>query len=104
MQRACLRAKTRRSYRPCSKASSETGVAENLLQQKFTPPASTRCWAGDITYIRTTSGWSYLAVWMDLFSSCVVGWSLGASMEASQVLEALHGHLAISRSTTNVKA
>ena len=78
-------------------------MAEDLLQQKFTPPASTRCRAADITYILTTSGWSYLAVWMDLFSSRVVGWSLGASMEASQVLEALHGQLAIGRSTTTSK-
>ena len=69
----------------------------------FIPPAPNLCGAGDITYIRTTSGWSYLAVWMDLFRSCVVGRSLGASMEASQVLEALHGHLAISRSSNNVK-
>jgi len=45
---------------------------------------------GDITYIRTTSGWRYLAVWMDLFSRRVVGWSLGTSMEASLVLEALN--------------
>ena len=90
MQRAGLRAKTRRAFRPCSKASSATCVAENLLEQQFTPPAPNRCWAGDITYIRTTSGWRYLAVWMDLFSRRVVGWSLGASMEASLVLEALH--------------
>jgi len=90
MQRAGLRAKTRRAFRPCSKASGATGVAENLLEQDFTPPEPNRCWAGDITYIRTTSGWRYLAVWMDLFSRRVVGWSLGTSMEASLVLEALN--------------
>jgi len=90
MRPAGLRAKTRRAFRPCSKASSATCVAENLLEQQCTPPAPNRCWAGDITYIRTTSGWRYLDVWMDLFSLRVVDWSLGASMEASLVLEALH--------------
>jgi putative transposase len=45
---------------------------------------------GKPTYIRTTAGWRYLAVWIDLFSRRVVGWSLGASMEASLVLEALN--------------
>ena len=30
---------------------------------------------GEITYIRTTFGWRYLAVLMDLFSRLVVGWS-----------------------------
>jgi transposase InsO family protein len=90
MQRAGLRAKTRRGFRSCSRAGGAAGVAENLLQQDFTPAAPNRCWAGDITYIRTTTGWRYLAVWMDLFSRRVVGWSLGASMEASLVLEALN--------------
>ena len=90
MQRAGLRAKTRRAFRPCSKASGAAGAVENLLQQDFTPPAPNRCWAGDITYIRTTAGWRYLAVWMDLFSRRVVGWTLGASMEASLVMEALN--------------
>ena len=37
-------------------------VAENLLQQEFNPAAPNRCWAGDITYIRTTADWQYLAV------------------------------------------
>ena len=91
MERAGLRAKTRRAWRPCKQStSSAAGVAENLLQQDFQPPAPNRCWAGDITYIRTTAGWRYLAVWMDLFSRRVVGWMLGSSMEASLVLEALH--------------
>jgi putative transposase len=49
MQRAGLRAKTRRGFRPCSKAGGAAGVAENLLQQDFTPPAPNRCWAVDIT-------------------------------------------------------
>jgi transposase InsO family protein len=60
MQRAELRAKTRKAFRPCAKASSRAcGVVENLLQQDFQPPAPNRCWAGDITYIRTTAGWRY---------------------------------------------
>ncbi len=91
MQCVGLRAKTRRAWRPCNQStSSAPQVAANLLQQDFQPPAPNRCWAGDITYIRTTAGWRYLAVWMDLFSRRVVGWTLGSSMEASLVLEALH--------------
>ncbi|MCP9916793.1 IS3 family transposase [Cyanobium sp. ATX 6F1] len=65
-------------------------MAENLLQQEFTPPEPNRCWAGDITYIRTSSGWRYLAVWIDLYSRRVVGWAMAATMEATLVLEALN--------------
>ena len=65
-------------------------MAENLLQQEFSPAAPNRCWAGDITTIRTTPGWHYLAVWIDLYSRRVVGWAMGASMEATLVVEALN--------------
>lgn len=91
MQRAALRARTRNPFRPRSKASrGAAGVAENLLQQDFQPPAPNRCWAGDITDIRTTGGWRYLAVWIDLFSRRVVGWTLAQRMDAALVIEALN--------------
>ena len=91
MRCAALRARTRRGFRPCrNTASKAAGVAENLLQQEFSPAAPNRCWAGDITYIRTTTGWRYLAVWIDLYSRQVVGWAMGASIEATLVLEALN--------------
>jgi putative transposase len=91
MRRSALKAKTRRGFRPCRTTSSKAaGIAENLLQQEFSPAAPNRCWAGDITYIRTTAGWRYLAVWIDLYSRRVVGWAMGATMEAALVLESLN--------------
>ncbi|MFN5161032.1 MAG: DDE-type integrase/transposase/recombinase [Cyanobacteriota bacterium] len=91
MRRSELQAKTRRGFRPCRNPGNRTnGVAENLLQQEFSPTAPNRCWAGDITYVRTTAGWRYLAVWIDLYSRRVVGWAMGATMEAALVLEALN--------------
>ena len=99
MRCSALKAKTRRGFRPCRNPGQQaSGVAENLLQQEFSPAAPNRCWAGDITYIRTTAGWRYLAVWIDLYSRRVVGWAMGATMEASLVLEALNralGHRCI---------
>lgn len=91
MRLAALKARTRRGFRPCRNSGQKaSGVAENLLQQEFSPSAPNRCWAGDITYIRTSSGWRYLAVWIDLYSRRVVGWALAASMETTLVLEALN--------------
>ena len=88
---SALKAKTRRGFRPCRNPGNRaSGVAENLLLQEFSPAAPNRCWAGDITYIRTTAGWRYLAVWIDLHSRRVVGWAMGATMEAKLVLEALN--------------
>ena len=91
MRKAALKAKTRRGFRPCSNSSSKAaGVVENLLRQEFSPATPNRCWAGDITYIRTSNGWRYLAVWIDLYSRRVVGWAMGPTMEATLVLEALN--------------
>ncbi|MEA5475548.1 IS3 family transposase [Synechococcus sp. CCY9201] len=91
MQRADLRACTRRAFRPCAGGHrGAVGVAENLLQQEFQPPAPNRCWAGDITYVRTTAGWRYLAAWIDLLSRRVVGWTLDQRMDAALVVEALN--------------
>jgi len=91
MRCSALKAKTRRGFRPCRHNGSKApGVAENLLLQDFSPLAPNHCWAGDITYIRTTAGWRYLAVWIDLYSRRVVGWAMGATMEATLVLEALN--------------
>jgi transposase InsO family protein len=98
MRQAELRARARKPFRPCPKGISGTwGVAENLLQQDFQPPAPNRCWAGDITYIRTTAGWRYLAVWVDLFSRRVVGWKLDHRMDAALVIEALNRALGLRR-------
>ena len=91
MRKAALKAKTRRGFRPCSNSSTKAaGVVENLLRQEFSPATPNRCWAGDITYIRTSNSWRYLAVWIDLYSRRVVGWAMGATMEATLVLEALN--------------
>ncbi len=91
MRTASFMAKTRRGFRPCRTGGRKTsGVAENLLLQQFSPAAPNGCWAGDITYIRATAGWRYLAVWIDFYSRRVVGWAMGTTMGATLVLEALN--------------
>lgn len=46
-------------------------------------------WVGDITYVHTKEGFLYLAVWLDIFSRMLVGWSLEDHMEGSLVSSAL---------------
>ena len=46
MRRAVLKAQTRRGFKPCRNSSGRAaGVAENLLQQDFSPPAPSICTA-----------------------------------------------------------
>lgn len=90
MQTRCLK-----RFRACPKAEIDSKVAENLLDRQFNPSEPNRYWYGDITYVRTSEGWRYLAVWMDLYSRRIVGWKLGSSMEAKLAKEALNRALVL---------
>jgi len=64
-------------------------VAPNLLERNFNTDRPDTVWVGDITYIWTARGWTYLAVILDLFSRRVVGWALDDNMRSELVLKAL---------------
>lgn len=46
-------------------------------------------WVGDITYVHTREGFLYLAIWLDIFSRMIVGWTIAEHMEESLVSSAL---------------
>jgi transposase InsO family protein len=60
-----------------------------VLAWQFNPAAPNLACASDITYIRTSAGWLYLAVVLDLFSRKVMGWAMAPSMLAALVCDAL---------------
>lgn len=63
-------------------------ISPNLLLERDPPSSTNEVWAGDITYIPMTDGrWTYLAVWMDLFSRMIVGWKIKDHMRESLIIE-----------------
>lgn len=52
-------------------------VSPNVLNRQFEQTLPNQVWVRDITYIRTRSGWLYLAAVLDLHSRKIVGWALG---------------------------
>ena len=46
-------------------------------------------WVADITYIRLMREFIYLAVILDAYSRCCIGWALGRSLQSSLAVEAL---------------
>lgn len=64
-------------------------VSPNVLDRQFNPSGPNQAWVSDITYIRTRSGWLYLAVVLDLYARKVVGWAMAPEMPASLVCSAL---------------
>jgi len=64
--------------------------ARDLIGRDFAPgPVIDHRYVGDITYIATWEGFSYLATVIDLASRRVVGWSIASHMRTELVEDAL---------------
>lgn len=59
------------------------------LANRMTLLGPNQLWAADITYVRLTREFVYLAVVLDVFSRKVIGWALGRSLKAQLPLSAL---------------
>ena len=64
-------------------------VSANVLDRQFEQTLPNQAWVCDITYIRTRSGWLYLAAVLDLHSRKIVGWAMATAMPAALVCAAL---------------
>jgi putative transposase len=89
MQLEGLRGRAKTRFRFTSTARAEMPAAPNHLGRDFTAAAPNRIWTADITQIRTSEGWLFLAVVLDLFSRRIVGWATAARPEQTLALEAL---------------
>jgi putative transposase len=97
MRIAALKARIKRPFRPRTTDSRHRyGAAPNRLKSLALTRIN-QAWVADITYLQAGSRWVYLAAVMDLFSRRIVGWSLGYSMHALLVKEALQQALALRR-------
>jgi putative transposase len=61
----------------------------DLLRRDFSPTAPDQAWVGDITYIKTFTGWAFLATVIDCFSRAVVGFAVATHMRTELVTDAL---------------
>ena len=68
--------------------------ADNLLNREFEQQSINTHWVGDITYIKTYQGWSYLASVLDLGSKQLVGWALSKHPNAQLAKDALSNAVA----------
>lgn len=84
-----LRSTWKRKFVHTTDSKHDLPIAENVLNRQFEPETVNTAWVADITYIRTRSGWLYLAVVLDLFSRKIVGWSMAPNMPAELVCSAM---------------
>jgi transposase InsO family protein len=61
----------------------------DLVARQFRAPAPNRLWVADLTYVKTHSGWVYVAFILDVFSRMVVGWQASRSLRSDLAIDAL---------------
>jgi len=59
-------------------------------------------WVSDITYVRTISGFCYLALITDMYSRKIVGYDMSDSLELAGCLRALKKALKVARPATRL--
>ncbi len=84
-----IRGRRKRPFRKTTDSNHDEPIAPNVLARNFTPVASNRVWAGDVTYIETAEGFAYLAVILDLYSRRIVGWAMSDTNDTALALAAL---------------
>jgi transposase InsO family protein len=90
MRQAGLEGRCKKRWRKTTVADPDAEAALDLIQRHFGPCTELdRRYVGDITYISTWEGWSYLATVIDLASRRVVGWALADHMRTELVEDAL---------------
>lgn len=76
-------------YKPSRKGTATGKFFSDSVQQAFNPHGPNEVWAGDITYIRTSLGWVYLAVVIELFNREIIGYSVSKNIDTELVKRAL---------------
>ena len=61
----------------------------DLVKRHFEAFAPGGLWVADITYVRTFSGWVYVAFVTDVYSRRIIGWQTSTSLYTDLALDAL---------------
>jgi putative transposase len=90
MRQHQLRNTQPRAFRPQTTDSRHNQpIAPNLMAGAAAPTGPDQIWVSDITYVRTATGWLYVAAILDRWSRRLIGLAMAPHMETSLVEAAL---------------
>lgn len=89
MKELGLIAKYRRAFKRTTIADPNAKARGDLVKRQFNPPVPTTGLCGDITYLRTSEGWMYLATVINLSTRMVIGWQVADRMTTTLIIDAL---------------
>jgi putative transposase len=61
----------------------------DLVERRFRARAPNRLWVADLTYVKTHTGWVYVAFIIDVYSRMIVGWQASTSLRSDLAIDAL---------------
>ena len=59
------------------------------MDRVFVATAPNSLWVVDLTYVKTHSGWVYVAFIIDVFTRFIVGWQVSTSLRSDLAIDAL---------------
>lgn len=83
-----IRSRRKHRFKTTTNSRHDLPIAPNVLDRQFHVETPDEVWVTDITYVPTAEGWLYLAVFIDLCTRKVVGWSMSTEITAQLVLNA----------------
>jgi len=90
MAKEQLKACQPRPWRRTTLPAGSLASTPDLIGRDFTAATPGTKLVGDISYIRTWTGWLYLATVIDLATRKVIGWSMNTHMRTSLIVDALN--------------
>ena len=78
-----LNARRRKKFIRTTDSKHALPVCENILNREFHAEKGGQKWVSDITYLRTTFGWVYLTVVLDLYDRNILGWTLSSGLDTA---------------------
>ena len=78
-----------RRYKVTTISDADQHRPSDLVDRVFVASSPNRLWVADLTYVKTFTGWAYVAFIIDVFSRLVVGWQVSNSLRSDLAIDAL---------------
>ncbi len=88
MRQEGLRGVVRGGYKSITTPTKEPDGRPDLVERDFRATRPNQLWVADLTYVRTISGFIYVALLIDVFSRMIVGWQVSRGLHTDLALDA----------------
>lgn len=78
-----------RAFKRTTLADESQNRPADLVERRFVADRPNRLWVADLTYLKTHSGWVFVAFVLDVYSRFIVGWQASTSLRSDLALDAL---------------